>query len=308
MSKKKPDTGQWSEAAHDMMLADLFLEGFTIVVTGDRGSGKTFWFAWSLNWLLKHGYKVATNVIFKQCIGKTEDGAPIFAEGFPPGVTKVRTMRELFQFIGEELDKDRNVKLVFCMDEAGIGASAVRPVMKVDSRSLLYFSQLQRKFNCNSIYISTSPRMIMKALREEEGFLGAEILKSAADIRRYSDRPEQLYKRDIRDFFVLRMVDINPNDPVVLAMHEPIELPYCRPPHKLKVGDYTFSSKATATFRQGFYPNTKIAFSTEDCLDFVSDCIEELVPARIIDFIDNKGFLIEGDVAGVSAKKGGEEG
>lgn len=300
----------WSPEAMDLMFQDLFAEGFTSILTGKRGAAKSTWAAWALNWLLPRNYKIATNMIFKKCVGVDDDGIPTFIEAYPSGVKKVRNFCELFLWIGRQILKDRSVKLVWILDEAGVAISSVKPVMTVPQRAFIYFGQMQRKFNTSSLFIAPSPEMIGKTFRTEGGFMGAHISKSPYDMQKYAR--DEFVRRDKygrMEMFTVRMYEHGAGDVnvEVFTMDGVTEMEYCKPAYLAKEGDIVFSSKSAATFTMGYFSGTKVRFSVEDCLDYISDCIEEEVAMRIIEFIDNKGFTSTTETEETTAKKGSAE-
>lgn len=284
----------WSQETIDALLEDLFDEGKTNLIVGRRGQAKTTLAAYFLNWLLPRGYKIATNIIFKECTGHDEKGRPLFKEAFPEGVIKVKNFYELFDWTGKQLEEDRYAKLVLIVDEAGVSIASVKPAMMVSSRAWVYFSQLARKFNLNSLFITVSRRMLLKAIRSAEGgIMGATFSKMPEDLQKYA--LNTLTHRDEREVFVLKYPDrmLDEDDVEVFWIEGVKELPFCKPQHLAEVGDIVFSSKSTATFTLGYFPGTKVPFDVESCLDYLSDVIEEEVAGRIKTYLENRGFVDE---------------
>ncbi len=295
-----------TEIDTDALFSKLFDEGITNLIVGRKGSGKTTLAVWFMVWLLQHGYKVVTNILFKEVTGYDEKGRQNFKEKFPEDVTKVRNFLQLMKWIGDELDKDRYCRLVFIIDEAGVSISATKPVMAIQPRAFSYWSQLSRKFNCNMLMITVTPKLIMKSLREaDSGFLGATLNKMPQALTRYAKKA--LAEHDARELFVLDWEDYKEHDDDVEVFHiEGVtELPYCKPQKLAKLGDIVFSSKSSATFTMGKYPNTEVVFSVEECLDYISDVIEEDVSQRILAYINAHGFVDQVEEGVITTAKPG---
>ncbi len=211
---------------------------------------------------------------------------------YPPGYTKVRSFIDLFRWIGEELVKDRDAKLVWILDEAGIAFGSLKPVMVPSQRAIVYLAQLSRKFNLNQILITTSPKMMLKALRSADtGFLGATFSKIVYDIQKYARH--LLEERDMREIFVLRWPEqqLHEDDVLPMWIEGVTELPWCKPVEFVEMGEVVLSSKAPATFIVGFFPGTKVAFDVELFLDYISDEVESETPALILHYLDKKGYV-----------------
>src|SRR3990167_5048987 len=100
----------------------MLTEGKLILVTGDRGAGKTHLTMVLADWFLYNGGWVLSNILVsrKSAGEKWED-----KEAYPEHYKKITTLAQFFLYLSNILHEDPNAKVLFLIDEAAVSLESL---------------------------------------------------------------------------------------------------------------------------------------------------------------------------------------
>lgn len=237
--------------------------GNTIAITGQRGGGKTHLAVWLIEWLVKRGWIVLTNILFMKRVGTGEYD---FIEEYPPNIIKIRSMAEMYYYAAMILKENRKAKIAVVRDEAQnyIIAFKANSQMEVE----LFRSEGDyRKFNILSVYLTPTFDYLPKGIREQ--YIKAHYFKI-----------EEVPHKGIFGFSAFH------SKPAVvrIGLGE-----WARPYELVPVGGYVYDTLASASMDMG-----KVGGREFDIIDFrnyYSGRIFTEIPNAILEYFRAKGGI-----------------
>ena len=225
------------------LIKSILRIGETGLIVGKRGYGKTHTTIILMEGALKLGYVVFTNIIFVKRVANTGDDNKDFVEANPEGVYRCESIAQMYEMAARIHLKDPEKNIVLIVDELGESAHAYRS----SSRMSYIFSQSQgtmRKHRIACVLANPSYQAIPKELRRYAGWV---IYKHAGKANRFVKQLPERPRIDPKKRYAF-LVDSERNGEVI------VEIPgdkLCKPENKLKVGEMSYDTYATASFIEG---------------------------------------------------------
>ena len=275
----------------------MLTEGKLILVTGDRGAGKTHLTMVLADWFLYNGGWVLSNILVsrKSAGEKWED-----KEAYPEHYKKITTLAQFFLYLSNILHEDPNAKVLFLIDEAAVSLESLS-FQAFLSREMVKVATLIRKFNAAMVLISIRPELVIKKLRTEEGLLDVRLAKEPFLMKRYAAD----LLRDGYEIKVLTLVEWPERGinflPIIVPMTKRLALPreYC------EVGGLYFDTKGAASFDPGVHPVTRKPFKFGELIAVLGAQPSQLYPRLLHEFMHTDPTQM---IADAIAARGGEFG
>lgn len=283
---------------NEMWLKQTFKSGRTNSMTGDKGGGKTHLAVLIMFILLKLGFNVYTNILFKRCVSIDKNGRKKFVEDYPPGIQKVESLTDLLRKVCLNLLDDPYKPSVFFWDELQNSLSAYDWTTEL-FKAIIKFLSITRKFGlddkerdinggiCVTVMSPSFYRGIPKAIREEldNAFMKDEelyeyFMKRYPDGRIYSLKEVCFYKHGRRNILNERSVgEIFKVDTCSLCDET-----------TCKVGDIIFAQKGFAFLEFGkFDTGKKLTMGDfNEFLNFTSKSIPDELPGKVLSYLKGK--------------------
>lgn len=251
--------------------------GKIILLTGDRGGGKTHLAMVLADWFLYQGGYVLSNVIvYKKSEGTKWDDK----EGYPPNYHKVTTLAQIFLKLSDIWNSDPEAEVLIVLDEAAVSLEA-QSFQQFLSREIVKVATLIRKLRAALVLISIRPELIIRKLRSEEGLLDVRLAKEPVLMRQYA--ADQLFaRREIRE---LALVEWTERGLVFVPMHVPMTHRLALPRQFCEVGGYFFDTLGAASFDSGKHPVTGKDFSFQDLVAVLGAAPSNLYPKLLYQFM-----------------------
>lgn len=225
------------------LIASILRIGETGLIVGKRGYGKTHTTIVLMEGALKLGYAVFTNIIFVKRAARTGDDTKDWVEENPPGVYRCGSVEEMYEMAARIHLKDPEKKILLVIDELGESAHAYRS----SSTMSFILSQSQgtmRKHKIACVLANPSYQAIPKEIRRYAGWV---IYKHAGEANKFAKKIGYDEKIDPKKRFAF-LIDSERKNRVVLKIPDS---QLCKPPHKMKIGDISYDTYATASFIEG---------------------------------------------------------
>jgi len=246
--------------------------GQTNIITGAKGSGKTFAAVSLAQHVLEgdDGYRtdgaavVVTNLLF----GRVRAGA-MPDEAYPEGVRHADTLADTFRAVGEILKEygQRDVTILWLLDEAQNFMMADNN-MSGENQAMLMFLANTRKFQMCNLFMSPSignfvPRVrcFPSPLEPKPGMCNGQWYKDREKAAKYFGG-----RSDWRDIVFYRQAPQTPYMPVLIH-----GTPWTRGLYggRTKAGEYSYDTRSTAGFSLGENGNG-VAFDIKSFIDATS--------------------------------------
>lgn len=271
----------------------------TILVTGNRGSGKS----WTAMFLAAYFLRDPHHYVFSNIICLRKNPETLEEEvAYPERYIFVRSFARLFVVWSEIKINDPAAEALLVLDEAALSIGYLDFVSKT-AKSAVKFNTLIRKLKICVLIIAIRTELLAKKFREYEGgFVTARIIKDPHMLYRYAgDILRQGYDRRQVALIDWPEFDIH-YDPIIVG-----EAPVlaCRPELCVK-GEIYYDTEAPADFGVGFHPVTKRPFDLSDLLLVISGVPGSKTAPLVYDFMhrDPAPFIeaarLEADEAGTT--------
>lgn len=283
-----------------------FKSGRTNSITGDKGGGKSHFAVWMMRILTLIGFKVYTNILFKQCIGFEKGGRPIYEENYPDSVEKVESLVDLIKKVCVNLLDNPYQPSVFFWDELQNSLSAY-DWNTVLFRVIIKFLSITRKFGldhpadilegglCIVVMSPSFYRGIPKGIREEldHAFFKDEELYDMfmsyfPDGKQFHVKEIVFYKKGKRSIL---------NDKSIGEVMKVGTCPWCDT-RSIGKNDIVYAQKGFSHLKLGTFDNGR-EMKLEDFesfLDYTSKVIPDRLPEKALKYL--KGTMHKCEVCG----------
>lgn len=261
-------------AAMKKAVTEMLRGGNTIVLTGNKGSGKSHLaMVLAAKQILDGGY-VLSNII---CVAR-EGGELI--EKYPERYHKVRSFAQYFYVLSEILQKDRTASVLLILDEAALSMGYLDYISNI-AKSAVQFSTLTRKLGTAVILIAVRTEILLKKMRSEEGFMDVRLAKEAFLVQRFAgDILRQGY--DMREIVLVSWPAYGiENEPVLVSVAPML----AKPPELCGEGEPYFDTMASADFGMGVHPVTGEHFMLPELLYVIGGVPSHLTPDILYRFM-----------------------
>jgi hypothetical protein len=267
--------------------------GKIILVTGDRGGGKTHLTMVLADFFLHQGGHVLSNVIsYQKSTGTKWDDK----EGYPPNYLKVTTLAQIFLKLSEIWHVNPEARVLIILDEAAVSLDAMS-FQQFLAREIVKVATLIRKFSAALILISIRPELVLKKLRSEEGLLDVRIAKEPYLMRKYAG--DLLHdKYDPKQIALIEWSEMGIDFlPIIVPMTRRLALSreYC------ETNGYYFDTLGAASFDSGKHPVTGKDFQFRELVAVLGAKPSNLYPTLLYRFMhEDPAALIAASIAGRS--------
>lgn len=256
-----------------------FLPCALSIVTGESGSGKSFFSMWCTWKFIEAGGHVFSNVVVAQLQpdGKWDD------KKRPERYYLVESWAEFFTRESEVLAKDPGARCMLIIDEAASSLSSYD--WQSETAKILRSSvTLKRKWGeLHIMVISMQHSLILKAIREtgeEGGLLDIKFLKNKWAIERHGGHLLAL-AHDHKEIVVVVRVELEEPEAYTVSVAEQL----ARPTELCKPGDYAYATLGQSAWGLGQHPYTeKGRWSWQHFIAIQSGIWPDAIPALMYAF------------------------
>lgn len=278
-------------------LTKMMTGGKIILITGDRGGGKSHVSMVFADWFLHQSsshYVLSNIIVYEKSAGSKWDDK----EGYPPRYLKVTTLAQIFLNLSEIWRENPEAQVLIILDEAAVSLES-QSFQQFLAKEIVKVATLIRKFNTALILISIRPELIIKKLRSEEGLLDVRIAKEPFLMRKHAG--DLLYDRyDPKQIALIDWAECGLEFvPVIVPMTKRLALSrdYC------EVGGYFFDTLGAASFDSGKHPVTGKDFQFRELVAVLGAQPSNLYPDLLYRFMhEDPAPLIAASLANRSAE------